>query len=125
MIRFCVLSVPGCASAQRNASRIWRLMWQTPRFCYLAEPCKHPFVLFGGLLVFCRRGYVGPCRSGDKKRQHLCVGAWLIEGNRVENVVSILLQEPSPPERIIAGSSNKSVEAIRAFSRHFKALVSI
>src|SRR5258707_1725948 len=52
MIRFCVLSVPGCASAQPNASRIWRLMWQTPRFFYLAEPCKHPFVLFGDRISF-------------------------------------------------------------------------
>src|SRR5438874_12365171 len=52
MIRFCVLSVPGCASVQPNASRIWRLMWQTPRFFDLAEPCKHPFVLFGDRISF-------------------------------------------------------------------------
>src|SRR5256885_7626007 len=31
---------------------IWRLMWQTPRFFYLAQPCKHPFVLFGDRISF-------------------------------------------------------------------------
>src|SRR5260370_30954619 len=48
---------------------------------------------------------------------HLCFGARLIKGNRVENIVSIFRQWPRPPERIIAGSSNKGVESISALAR--------
>jgi hypothetical protein len=52
--------------------------------------------------------------SGIEEDAHLRLSSRFIKGYRVENVVSILLQRPSPPERIVARSGNECVEAIRA-----------
>src|SRR6266851_4024938 len=76
-------------------------------------------------LQFFRRSSLRLHLRGIKEDPHLCLGARFIKGNRVENIVSILPQGPSPPERIIAGSSNKGVESIRAFTGDFKALVRV
>ena len=62
---------------------------------------------------------------GIKENPHLRLGAGFVKGNRVENVVSIFLQGPIPPERVIARSSNKGMESIRTLAGDLKALVGI
>ena len=55
-----------------------------------------------------------------KEDSHLCPNACLIKGNWVENIISIFLKGLGPPERIIAGSSDKGVESISALTCNFK-----
>src|SRR6266851_5648904 len=84
-----------------------------------------PVTFLDDLLQFFRRSALRLHLCGIKEDPHLCLGARFIKGNRVENIVSILPQGPSPPERIIARSSNKGMESIRAFTGNFKSLARI
>src|SRR5882724_7679642 len=74
-------------------------------------------------LQFFRGTTVSLHLCGIKEDLHLRFGARVIEGNRVENIVSICREGPRAAERIVACSSNQSVETIRALAGNFKAHV--
>src|SRR5262249_52171057 len=60
-----------------------------------------------------------------KENPQLRLGTGFIKGNRVENVISICLQRPRPPEGVVTRSSDKSMESVRTLAGDFKAFVGI
>ena len=81
--------------------------------------------MLDGLLEFLRPSSFSLHFRGIKENPHLRFGTGLVKGNGIENVVSVCLQRPRPPERVVSGSSNKRLESIRALAGDLKSLVGI
>src|SRR5207248_1702602 len=72
-----------------------------------------------------RRSSFGLHFRSIKENAHLRFSTGFVKGNGIQNVVSVCLQRPRAPERVVPGSSNKCVESIRALAGHLEALVRI
>src|SRR6266852_4972871 len=81
-----------------------------------------PVTFLDDLLQFFRRSAFSLHLRGIEEDLQLRLGARVIEGNRVENIISIFCEGPRAAKRIVAGSSDQSVETICPLASHFKAL---
>src|SRR5467141_5468454 len=84
-----------------------------------------PVSFLDDLLQFFRRSAFSLHLRGIEEDLQLRLGARVIEGNRVEYIISIFRKRPRAPERIIASSSNQGVESNRTLAGNFKALVRV
>src|ERR1700688_2463665 len=82
-----------------------------------------PVTFLDDFLQFFRRTTFSLHLRGIQEDLHLGLGTRVVEGNRVENIVSISREGPRAAERIVACSSNQSVETVRTLAGNFKAHV--